>query len=300
MEDVLFNSIIMIKSLILNPLFQADDVNNDYDYLKKILDDNYFSVIEIWDTSDIRIINLIRKHSNDYEFDISLSPLMVKLGYDITSNDRTKRYVAAQYILKRMRLFSSFGINHISISSPKVVETCYNRKEKIKEFQNSLIEICNIANEYGVKVSLEPFDVYVDKKRLLGTTNEICLFFQDIVHELDNITLTWDLGHFCLEKSDYKSSLNILMPYIGRIHLSNYSLNTSKWYYGDKHTPFCNYGDINILDLVNVISNIEHYNEISIAFEVASNIMTPQCNSTMKTYNYIKKLYAIVDYFKKG
>lgn len=284
----------MKKSIIFNPLIEVEETRLQAHYLTQVIEDGLFPMIEIWDTIDSATLNLCKEHSTNIEFDVSLSPLMAQYEYDLVSDNPVTLQRSIDYALKRIEVLSAIGIHHISISSPRVSNSKYDRYSKIAQFAEVIYKICEFAQREDVLISLEGFDVSVDKKRLLGTTPELDAFFGRSQSKASNLSLTWDLGHICLEEKDYLSSLLKLKKYVNHVHLSNYSLDNKKWYFGDKHLPFLIEDGIKLSDLKTIIACIEGLPEISIAFEVASNRRIIECDTFLKTYKYICQLFEVL------
>ncbi len=282
----------MIKSLVINPLFQAKS-EHIASKLNYVIDDGFYSVIEIWDSYDIDVWNIISKNVDCIDFDISLSPFMYDCGLDIISQNIYDRRKAKEHIFERLKFMEYIGINNVSISSPRILDYRVSRQEQVKILLGVMSEICEYACTLNIDVSFEPFDVSVDKKRLLGKSEDVLQFIKAIDPIANNLFITWDLAHFCLESEDYQSSFRILKSYIKRIHLSNYSLDQTKWYFGDKHIPFDGYGAIDQSELVSIITMIKAACRCSVAFEVASNESTLNCDSFNLAYEYNKSLFSL-------
>lgn len=280
----------LTRSLLIDPLVQARS-ENIATKLKVVLDDGFYSTIEIWDTLNEDVLKIISDNSRYIEFDVALSPLMSNFGYDILSSNTEVRKQALNKILQRIDVIKSLGVTNISLSSPKNSNTLESRHQQICLFGEILTTICLYAERHNMDVCFESFDVTKDKKRLLGMTDEINSFMSKIKNDVDNLFLTWDLAHFCLENPDYQRSLLSLKHFVKRVHLSNYSLDSAKWYYGDKHIPFEEYGEIKHSDLLNIISMLNLDDNISIAFEVASNLHTTNCDTFNSAYEYNKSLF---------
>ena len=147
-------------------------------------------------------------------------------------------------------------------------------------------------------MGFEAFDVNKDKCRLLGKTDELLKFFTKIKKEEDNFALTWDSGHFALEEENLIESLKKLKKYIRRIHISNYSLNYTQWYYGDKHLPFDSFGSMSITMIEELIKfvNTEMNNTVeSVSFEVACQPKMTRYSSAIEIINHIISMLSILE-----
>lgn len=279
------------KSLIVNPLWNTTPAEHQIDLLNNIINDGFFSTIEIWDTSDADMLEILRNNAKHINFDVSLSILMQKQGVPncVSSPKQSEKWIA--YILERIQSLSQIGIKSISISSP-VNNPNVDRKKQIEFFKAAITEICRSASQKSMTVCIEPFDISVDKKRILGTTLEIQDIFE---HKIcDNLFLTWDLGHVCLNNEDYLTSLESLLSYTKRIHISNYNLDYNSIYFGDKHLPFNKAGMIREDDIIAIVRFLKQNNEncmlgrnITIGFEVATNELISSVYCFEETYKYV-------------
>lgn len=281
----------MKKSIIVDPIVSLETNSSYCRCLENIIDDGVFDVIEIWDTLDENILSLINLYSKYVEFDVSLSPLLRKQNMDLSYKNLFSSNLIS-LVNSRIEKLSEIGIKNVSFSSPFFYQGV-SRTIQTNKFLCSLLNICEKAEQLGVSVSFESFDISVDKKRLLGKTSEILWFFETFKQYCANLFLTWDLGHICLEDKEYLRSLKMLDIYIKRIHISNYSLDCSKWYFGDKHLPFGMLGDVQEQDIQNVIDYVKKLNDVSVAFEVSANLFLKDFDSFEKTYQYIKALYSM-------
>jgi xylose isomerase-like TIM barrel len=279
------------KSLIVNPLWTNTPAEHQIDLLNNIIDDVLFSTIEIWDTSDAYMLEVLKNNAEHINFDVSLSVLMSKQGIPncVSSPKQVEKWTT--YIIKRIQSLSQIGIKSISISSP-VNDPNADRIKQIESFKEAITEVCRKASQKNMIVCIEPFDVSVDKKRILGTTLEIEDVFEHRI--CDNLFLTWDLGHICLNNEDYLISLESLLSYIKRIHISNYNLDHNSIYFGDKHLPFNKIGMIRENDITAIMCFLKQKNEnhllgrnISVGIEVATNELLPSVSCFEQTYKYV-------------
>ena len=279
----------MKPSIIIDPIILNDNIKDLHLLLNTIIKENFFSVIEIWDTLEGSILDIIKSNSCHVIFDVNLSPLMSSMNYDLSSNDAEIRCRSLMHVYNRIELLRKYGVKCISLSAPS--QNNIDRKNKIELFKNSLISICKVADRLDMMVSIEAFDTSVDKKRILGNSLEVKQFMDDVRLMVNNVYLTWDLGHMCLNSDDFLFSLLTLHNYIYRVHLSNYSLNKDEWFYGDKHLPFGRIGQINQDDLIKIYNYLAKLNfSGSLAVEIASNRLIEDCCDETHTYDYIRRV----------
>lgn len=251
-----------------------------------------YDVLEVWDEASEKFDMCVSKLAGNLQIDVYLTSNNIFKEFSIASNDVTNRLYAINIVKKRITELSEKGVHNFTVASPYKKEntTCY-------QLRNSLVEICKFALENKAIISFEAFDTGKDKCRLVGNTEQVLDLLKFMKAEgCNNFFLTWDLGHFALEEGDYYNSLKLLMPYIKRVHLSNYSTDKSKWYYGDKHLPFNEMGQItqeDIARVINFITNSKHSIE-SIAFEVAPHRELSICETPIMTYKYLNSLLSFI------
>jgi len=107
----------------------------------------------------------------------------------------------------------------------------------------SLSELCEYAREkasdYIMSISIETFDRTVDKKMLLGPTQEAVDVVAKVKEKFDNVGLTLDLSHLPLIGETPEESVTTAAPYLLHAHIGNCILkDKSDPRYGDKHPPF--------------------------------------------------------------
>lgn len=259
----------IIPSLITNHIWSSlSDTLINLDIASKQCP---FGLLEIWDenTNDFECcLERVVKYLN---VDVYLSPIMQKQGLDLMglTSEEIKRVL--EYVKGRVASLVKYGVKNITFSSPKV-RADMSYRQSIDILVQLLLDICEYCAEFGVKVGFEAFDVTKDKCRLLGGTNELLNIFQLIIGMRNNFSLTWDSGHFALEGENLLDSLAKLKKYIRRIHISNYSLKSNKWYYGDKHLPFGSLGSMRMSTVEEIIRyiNAEMNDTVeTVSFEIA-------------------------------
>lgn len=127
------------------------------------------------------------------------------------------------------------------------------RDKELGHLADSLARLCDYAAKRATEqpkpggdgapptlvVSLEHFDREVDKKRILGPTEEAAGFVRTLREKVPNIGLTMDLSHLVLLGEDPKEAVLLAGGYVANAHLSNCILeNRGDPRWGDRHPPF--------------------------------------------------------------
>jgi len=212
--------------------------------IRKILEDPFFGAVTIG-----RV-----KNTNDRE---KLRQLLNLSGITVIYG------VGAPLSLMRLNLHSfNEGLRKKSVEEmKKLIDEAYflnarifevippkdpgkERRAKAKMLLiKSLSEQCEYARKkasnYIISISIETFDRTVDKKLLLGPTQEAVDVIAKVKEKFDNIGLTVDLSHLPLIGETPEESLAIAAPYLLHAHIGNCILkDKSNPRYGDKHPPF--------------------------------------------------------------
>ncbi len=273
------------KSLIPNHLWKT--VEEILDNLSVSSPQFPFDVLELWDELNEKFDCYVEWICKYRKVDICLTSNYKFKELSIASTVQANRLVAVELIKQRIATLNSKGVNDFTVTSPVKLGN------DIEALCLSLLDICQFAIMKDCSISFEAFDCNADKFRLVGDTYIVKEIFNRIREQGGyNFFLTWDLAHFALEEGNYVESLVDLLPFIKRIHISNYSRDKSKWYYGDKHLPFEVVGEISSSDIQSIIEYILNNKSgiESIAFEVAPEQRLQICYDSKVTYRYITSL----------
>lgn len=105
--------------------------------------------------------------------------------------------------------------------------------------QTALSVATDKTTDYILVLCLENSDRDVDRKALLGPTNETVELAREVHKDYGNFGILLDEGHFPLMKEDPEKSLEMAKGLLTHIHMGNcYSKNSSKSHFGDKHLAF--------------------------------------------------------------
>ena len=251
-----------------------------------------FDLLEVWDENCSQFEFCLASISPEVDVDVNLSPTLQKNGMDLITTSQMQKKETLNYLKQRIYHLKQCGVNSISLSSPRFFDTI-NYDDALLKLKEMLCEIYDYCSLMSIDVLFETFDVSVDKKRILGNTEATYCFFEEIVPCAD-FGLIWDSAHFALERDNLLMSLSKLKRHIKRVHLANYSLDNNFCYFGDKHLPFGELGDMGIADVKGVVSFLKNNQFIklkSVSVEVAKNEHLDSCKNAKNTVNHIKKIF---------
>ena len=210
------------------------------DAIGKIAEDEFFGAIEIASIpSDIRA-----------EVDKILQASKLVVGYvgqaallgqklDLNSPIPQQREAAITQMKSGVDEAYSFGAKRLAVlSGPAPVRDKYEQAKEL--LVDSLSQLCGYAQTKGdLGITMEIFDRDIDKKRLIGPTEEGVQVAKEVRRRYPNFGLMVDLSHLPLLKETADHAQKTAEDYLVHIHIGNCILKDKNHpAYGDKHPPF--------------------------------------------------------------
>jgi len=112
------------------------------------------------------------------------------------------------------------------------------RKSAGEALIQSLLELCSYAKESGIDIALETFDRDVEKRCLIGPSQEALCISEAVKEEFPSFGLTYDMAHGTLLAEDPRKSLHLLKEHLVHVHIGNCVRNRGCVAYGDQHPRF--------------------------------------------------------------
>ncbi|MGG1516538.1 TIM barrel protein [Paenibacillus oryzisoli] len=144
----------------------------------------------------------------------------------------------------------------IFASGPDFPEERESAKRRFSEFTSWFCKQLNNRSMIGL---LEPFDREIDKKFLLGPSEECAEFVQSLRHSgIDNLFIELDMAHVPLMGESFTHAIHQLSPYLKRVHLGNCILKDKQHvWYGDYHPPIgYQGGEIDTPELAGILQEL--------------------------------------------
>jgi len=208
--------------------------------IKKIAEDEFFGAIEIASIpGDIRdeVVKILEASKLIIGYVGQLALLSQKL--DLNSSVPQQREAAISQIKSGVDEAYSLNARQLAVLSGPTPTP--DKREKAKELLvDSLTQICGYAQSKGnLNITLEIFDRDVDKKRLIGPTEEAAEVAREVRRHYPNFGLLVDLSHLPLLKESADRALKTAKDYLTHVHIGSCILkDKSHPAYGDKHPPF--------------------------------------------------------------
>ncbi len=208
--------------------------------LKKIIEDDYFKVIEITWIKDAAIREKARAmlETSGIEVKYGAQPRLLTQKLNLNSEDESERIRAVEEIKDAIDDASSFGLTDVGLLSG-----FYPGEDKVAKgidlLEKSLLDICAFASGKSVNIALEVFDQVVDKKCLIGSADQAAEIASRVCKHYANFGLLVDLSHIPLLGESPSEALQPTKDYIRHIHIGNcYTEDASNPAYGDNHPRF--------------------------------------------------------------
>ena len=124
------------------------------------------------------------------------------------------------------------------LSGPAPAKDKYNQAKEL--LVDSLTQICSYAQNKGdLGITMEIFDRDLDKKCLIGPTEEAVEVAKEVKRQYSNFGLMIDLSHLPLLKETADYAIKTAKDYLTHVHVGNCILKDKNHpAYGDKHPPF--------------------------------------------------------------
>ena len=167
------------------------------------------------------------------------------------SADFAVRHIAMEFLKREVDAAAQIGADSfLFVSGADVPE---DHADAVKRFGELAVWLCRLLNEHGMLGLLEPLDTGLDKRFLLGSTEESACFVESLGQP--NLKLEIDTGHIPCLFEDFEAAYRRAAPLLGRVHLSNCVLkNPRDVFFGDRHPSFFHPGgQLGLCELVHVL-----------------------------------------------
>lgn len=224
--------------------------------LKKILDDEYFGAVEVTWMQDPQVRAEAAKMLKVAHVDVIFAgqPPLLTQKLDINAADESARQKAIEQCKNSVDQAYELGASIMAVlSGPDPADG--DRKAATDRLFDSLCQICTYAKaqrpEKPLVISLETFDRTIDKKCLIGPTDEALELAKRVKAECSNFGLTVDLSHQPLLGETINNMVVKASEYLIHTHIGNCAMNDqSSPAYGDQHPAFgCEGGENDVAEV---------------------------------------------------
>lgn len=149
--------------------------------------------------------------------------------------DAAERHILREFLAREIDAAAEIGASqYLFVSGADVPD---GHEAALERFAVVTRWLCGLLAERGMTGILEPLDTGVDKRFLLGSTEESCRFVEGL--RLPNLALEVDMGHIPCLFEEFESSYVRAKGCLGRVHLSSCVLRDPRDpMFGDRHPSF--------------------------------------------------------------
>ncbi len=149
--------------------------------------------------------------------------------------DAAERWIIRSFLTREADAAAEIGASQFLFVSGADVPG--DRENAVKRFGEIAVWFCGLLAERGIEGVIEPLDTGVDKRFLIGSTEESCRLVESL--GLPNLGLEVDLGHIPCLFETFEASYRRAKACLRRVHLSSCVLtNPADPMFGDRHPSF--------------------------------------------------------------
>jgi len=218
-----------------------EDSTTYYNTLERLASDPYFTAGEVGFPPD-GDHRKTKKTLDKFQGAVSYGAQGVTLDerYDLADlDDRVREKVIAK-VCEEIDKANLLGIRRVEITSGKEVRGP-EREERKEKLIASIGEICRYAGdkERKTEILLETFDFNVEKRRMLGPSQEAAKVADAVSQDFANFGILLDLSHIPLLGEDIEASIELVGDHLKHVHIGNCVIkDTEHPIYGDQHPRF--------------------------------------------------------------
>ena len=207
--------------------------------VSKIINDDFFSMVEVGHINEPEVTRQVAEliATSHMRVAFGAQPTILRQKLDLSSVEESKRKEALATLKPQIDEAKEIGASRFTVlSGPD--PGAEKRADARKALIGSLLDLCSYGKERGVNVTLETFDRSIEKKSLIGPSEEAALVAGPVKEQFSSFGLMYDMGHAPLLEEDPAQSLKLLKNYLVHIHVGNCVKKAGFAAYGDQHPRF--------------------------------------------------------------
>ena len=207
--------------------------------VSRIVNDDFFSMIEVGHIKDPEARKQVAEviATSHARVAFGAQPTILRGKLDPNSVDETKRKEALSTLLPQIDEAKELGAKRFTIlSGPDPGDE--KRATERDLLVQSLFELCAYAKDRGMSITLETFDRKIEKRSLIGPSDEALIVAKTVKKQYPDFGLMYDMGHAPLLEEDPARSLRLLKDYLVHVHVGNCVKKPGVVAYGDQHPRF--------------------------------------------------------------
>jgi sugar phosphate isomerase/epimerase len=210
-----------------------------YDTLAKIVEDEFFSAVEITWIKDpaerMRVKTLLA--TSHMTVGYGAQPCLLSQKLNLNHFDAGERKRAVDQVLACIDEAADVGATAVAVLSG--VDPIERREEAFKLLVASVLELGAYAKSKGLRFILESFDSKYDKKCLIGPAKDALALCKAVRKTYREFGIMVDLSHLPIQDETPRKVFGTLKPeHIAHIHIGNCVKQVGHPAYGDMHPRF--------------------------------------------------------------
>jgi sugar phosphate isomerase/epimerase len=214
------------------------------DTLERIASDEFFSAVEIAPPPTEGLEGQVRSiaEAGHLTLVVAGQPGILAAKLDLNSLDEEQRGLAVTQVKETVDFACSIGARLVAVMSGPDPGAA-SRSQAKKALAKSLVEVCEYAKaqsgDCALTISLETFDRSIDKKSLIGPSQEAAEVAAEVKQSAANFGISLDLSHLPLLSETPADALTAVGENLIHVHAGNCVMkDKSHPGYGDLHPPF--------------------------------------------------------------
>jgi sugar phosphate isomerase/epimerase len=207
--------------------------------IAKVADDDFFSGIEVARVNDpgVRAQAARLMEQSHLEVGFGAHPMILGGKLNVNSLDASVRKTALDALKGYCVQAAELGAKRfVMLSGPDPGPADHATAMKI--IADSLRELYVTARQNGLEITLETFDAKVDKKALVGPTDEAILLAAEIKRDFPGFGLLYDQAHGVLLDEEPERALGAMKEHLVHVHVGNCVKVPGRPAFGDNHPRF--------------------------------------------------------------
>jgi sugar phosphate isomerase/epimerase len=210
-----------------------------YDTLAKIVEDEFFSAVEItWikDPAERQRVKSLLATSH-MTVGYGAQPCLLSQKLNLNHFDPIERQKAVDQVKACINEAAEVGAGAVAVLSG--ADPGVRREEAFKLLVASVSELCGHAKAQGVRFILESFDSKYDKKCLIGPAKDALALCKAVRRAYPDFGIMIDLSHLPIQDETPKKVFETLKrENLAHIHIGNSVKQSGHPAYGDQHPRF--------------------------------------------------------------
>lgn len=207
--------------------------------ITRIAEDDFFSCIEITRINDASVRGQAARlmESSHLQVGFGAHPIILGNKLNLNSLDPAQRRHALDTLKPYFAQAAEVGAKRfVMLSGPDSSEA--ERPAATAALVESIGELYTCARPYGMEITLETFDRKVDKKALVGPSDEAAALAVKIKKDHPGFGLLYDMAHGVLLDEAPLPAMTTMKDHLVHAHVGNCVKVPGRPSYGDLHPRF--------------------------------------------------------------